>query len=73
MLYLFDDMITRSMPNGTVFKVADDLEPERIKESLQECGRQQIIQSDDITNGWEAKPGEYPWHAVVYHKSSRNL
>uniref|UniRef100_A0A336LU43 CSON004787 protein n=1 Tax=Culicoides sonorensis TaxID=179676 RepID=A0A336LU43_CULSO len=34
------------------------------------CGRRQITQSAYITNGWEVRPGDYPWHAALYHKGT---
>lgn len=43
------------------------------KPTVGNCGRRQVTQSAYITMGWEVRPGDYPWHVALYHKSSRSL
>lgn len=39
--------------------------------SVTECGRVKINRTDLILGGRDAKAGEWPWHAGIYHRSGR--
>ena len=32
-----------------------------------DCGRQKINTVDLIVNGFETKPGQFPWHVAIFH------
>lgn len=37
------------------------------------CGVRQIEKQAYVTNGYASTPGDWPWHAALYHKSKRSL
>jgi len=37
------------------------------------CGVRQISKQAYVTNGYASVPGDWPWHAALYHKSGRSI
>lgn len=37
------------------------------------CGIRQIKKQAYVTNGYASTPGDWPWHAALYHKDRRSL
>lgn len=43
-----------------------------VQENFFECGKVKINKVALITHGSDTSPGEWPWHAAIYHKKSRS-
>lgn len=40
--------------------------------SLGKCGRRQIHHESLITNGYDTRQGDFPWHVAIYHRVRRD-
>lgn len=50
--------------NGSIDAPIDDKE-------LFPCGRRKIDHEGLITNGYDTKPGDFPWHVAIFHRRNR--
>lgn len=37
------------------------------------CGIPKIVHESLITSGYETRPGDFPWHAAIFHREPRSL
>ena len=42
-----------------------------IKSEPIDCGRQKLNTVELIVNGYETKPGQFPWHVAIFHLNNR--
>lgn len=52
---------------GIVFPDSDGPFPD-----LFHCGKPKFNREELVTNGFDTKPGEYPWHVAIFHRERRS-
>ena len=74
---VFPTSVTQSTEIPMVFEEVSSMKPPAIEvehktiTKLNSCGERQIHFEGLITNGYDTKPGDFPWHVALFHRINR--